>query len=257
MESPEIEARLITLEQKVSGLSNNTNLYPVIPDARSKGAVKDTISDTIIDIVWNKYFYYYSLFEEIIDGWSLSDSSSGVSVTNAAGVLLATGNVSGNKTSINKNPIYTRVITFDQPSRFRTSFSPTQVTSTTVVLSVGDGTSGTVTPHYGFRLENATLYAITANGISETKVAIKTLVAADVIVAEARHFPGQKVVFYCSDNGSGQLIERATISTTLPSGSIFAALAWLEFKITTSTTAQRSVGIDFVEYIQRRDPQSY
>jgi len=259
MESPvsiqSLKSDIAKLQQQVAGLSATVKnqTAPVNPSSKDKVNQLNVSTSQIMDALWNSVFYYVVYWDDVADGWSLGADGTGTGTATAAGVFLQTDSTSGHRVYFQKGPSYNSVLSFDKYSRFRTSYSPGKISNVYIVASIGDATHGTVTPHYGFRQENATLYGVTANGTSETTFPLVTVAANGVYVLEARLTPGKRVDFYVSDSNAIATKYRGSISTTLPTGNIgLNSLEWIQYKITTNTSATASVGFSFAEYIQSR-----
>lgn len=229
-----------------------------------KKVMEDAISDAIIEITWNRYFYFHTFFEEIgvagsaNNGWSLNNSAAVGTGLDGSGVFLKTGAVSNDETFITKGPIFQGMLSYEQESRFRTSFQIDSVTSVNAFMGIGYGQKGFAQSHYGFRLENTVLYAVVSNGTTETTKAIMTVAVNNVIQVEARFYPGYKVEFYTSDAFDPAtvgttflpiLLPRGAITTTIPKGLVDN---WITYHIETKSAAAKTLAISEAEYIQKR-----
>ena len=246
-----LEAEVKKLQSMVAGLSTNTkkNNNPVKPASKSVSNVGSTIGDQIIDIVWNKYFYFSTFFESL-DGWY--PTGTGTTSLNDTGVTLTTGAVASNSITIDKAPLNDSRLSFDKDSRFRTTATFSNNTNISVDCGVGNVISGK--PCYGFLAVNGTLYGFTGNGTSTTSVVLQTLSAVQVVQLEARYYSKNRVDFYATTTQSPtSVVLLGSISTTLPTGTMISAgQFWLNMTVVTTTTAPRSITINSMEYIQQR-----
>lgn len=220
-----------------------------------KKAANDFLPDTLIDLMWDNIFYYHNYFESL-DGWSLANTGVATGIT-GAGVTLETGAVIDNETSIVKFPEIQNVLTFDQRSRFRSSFELLSNSANMEFnVTYGFGANGMVFRHYGFRVQGGQLLGVTANGTAESTVVLLPAVQdSDRYVVEARLFPGNKVVFLVTDAAGTLLKERGVLTTNLPKGDVHPADddgAWFHFLVRTKAAAAKSVYFDFAEYIQEK-----
>lgn len=222
-----------------------------------KKILEDTITDSIIDIVWNKYFYYNTYFESL-DGWNLQDTSAGSSIVSRLGVHLVTGASTNDISSIDKEPVYQNVLSFDVESRFASAIFVNTVSAIEAFVGVGFVNNGATGEHYGFFIDDSTLYGTCANGTSQTTVALMTITTNHpttvdpIYFVEARFYPGSKVEFYVKTDYSGVFIHRGTITTNLPKGAMFE---WLSAQVKTTTTSAAEIRFGNMEYIQRRIPR--
>ena len=294
-------------------------------DVFSKQVIKDTIKDSIIDIVWNDYFYYSTYFESL-DGWNLVDSSSGTtSLVSRLGVHLVSGDSpelnydtqTGNFTigqivtgttsgaygeitgdvdngdngtlslkeitgtfaaaeaitdplggaaqtgtgitnvlsSIDKEPVYQNVLSFDMLSRFSSAFFVTGITYIEAFFGIGFVNAGATSKHYGFYIEDATLKGTCANGTTQSTIDLMTIstnsptTVDPIYFCEAHFFPGSKIEFFVRED-SGLLVGRGTLTTNLPSGAMYE---WLSAMVTSRNNAEVDLRFSFMEYIQKRE----
>lgn len=108
----ERDEKIETLEQKPVILDRNL-------DTQSKIIIEQTISDRILDIVWDDYFYYFSTFEGA-DGWDVT--SEAVLPVQGSGMTLQTKAEVDDRSNAFKSVSFQRVMDFDNESRFRTLF---------------------------------------------------------------------------------------------------------------------------------------
>lgn len=262
----ELENRVVALEQ-TKGIDRNIGTL-------DKRVMENVISDSILDLTWNKYFYYYSFFESL-DGWDGSATVSSV-ITR---LFLRTSTAQNNIAYARKRALYQNVLSFALESRLRTSFDVAYSLGsgalTTVEAYIGTGhsiTGGTgdiftdglaSSSHYGFYMVNDILYGITSDGSNYT---IKQLVSGctnfGLRAVEARHYPGNKVSFYISDESSSvfgttdikTLVEVGSISTTLPTG-FRTSIAQFAVKNTNGSAQDREIDVGFLEVSQVRKNQ--
>ena len=264
------ESKLRDLENRVAVLEESSHIDRSL-GSTDKKVIEDSISDTILDIAWDKYFYYYTFFESL-DGWDGSATVSSV-VTR---LFLRTSTVQNNIAYARKRALYQNVLSYEFESRFRTSFdvaySLGSGSLTTVKAYVGTGhsiTGGTgdifsdglaSSSHYGFYMDDSTLYGICSNGSNYSTIQLATgCTNFGLRVVEARHYPGTKVSFFMSDETSSIfgdtdikiLKEVGSLSTTLPSG-VRTAVAQFAVKNTNGAAQDREMDVGFFEMAQVR-----
>ncbi len=230
--------RLTTLESKPVQLDR-------LLDNNSKNTIEDIISDRILDVVWNDYFYFHS-FPESVDGWAVAGGGASTGIS-GAGVTLQTGAVATNQADAGKLSLNQQIHTYNEVGSFRTTFETGSIAD--VTINIGIGTPTTSNNHYGFRVINSTLYGVTGNGTSETTITLGSITANDAYTLEARLYPGSRVDFYISDIDNSNLKNKGSITTTIPSGLISA---WLDLLIKTNTAASKYIYVNYMEYIQKR-----
>ena len=237
------------------------NFYP--PDENFKRAVEESMDEIlpekILDLVWNKYFYYNTFFESL-DGWSLVDASSGSSIVSEIGVQLHTGATTNNVSGIVKAPRLQETISFDNRGRFRTAFRISNASTGDIEanITVGLGPESGAKNRYGFRIISGNLTGIVSDGTNTSTVTlISSFTAQANYIIEARLLPSDKVVFLVSDADSEVLIERGSINTNLPSGSLDTTSggednAWIEYLIKAKADDSKIILFSFFEYIQSK-----
>lgn len=251
------DAKIRDLERRISILERTpTNRYL---DNQSKDITSQVISDRILDIVWNDYFYYYTGFESE-DAWDVvSEASPAVT---SGGLTLQTTNTNNNQSYGLRSlgALGSKQITFDQESRFKTSLmfgvdSPS--TNVDYSLSIGSGINTSVASHYGFRVESGSLKGISADGTTESEITLMSISGGDGMqvfpyLLEARYFPGKRIDFYVSDSGSDVLKLRGVKTTNLPD---IYDTGNISIDLFTRTTDVKQAIVGFVEYIQRKTPR--
>lgn len=233
----------MTLEQKVSGLSNNTNLYPVIPDARSKGAVSDTVGDQLFDSFWKRIYWYSTGFESL-SNFNLTNIGGGGAAFLLGSVnIVAAAGSSGNQGELTRLVSPNDAFSFAQESQFRTQVYfnvSTTMAAQTIYITMGSALSES----YGFKILNSTLYGMAAqNNVVTTKQLPVTLNTTDIFELEAHLYPGQKVEFFVNQSPVG------TISTTIPKT---ASTIFLDLYISTQSASAKDFGVYFFNYLQKR-----
>lgn len=246
------ELRLDILGIKNSNPTDNNSVNRLL-DNSSRQVIQDAISDNVLDIVWNDYFYYQTYFESL-DGWNLIDTSAGSSIVSRLGVHLATGASTNDISSIDKEPVYQNVLSFDEESRFASSIFVTGVTNIEAFVGIGFVNNGATGAHYGFFLSGSTLKGTCADGSTQSTVDLLTISSNHpttidpIYYVEARFYPGYKIEFFVSKDG-GDLIQYGSLSSNIPSGNMYE---WLSAEVKTKTTASIEMRFGNMEYIQRR-----
>lgn len=196
--------------------------------------------DKILDLVWTKYFYYFSQFE--INPWAPFVTGTGI-VTLDSGVLLQSGATSGSIGEAINQPIgYPDLffLTADTVQRFRVFFSMSTNANSTVYILRGQ----TGSAHYGFKIINGEIWGVCSNGGAESLVDTKmTVDTTRTMEVEARLDPLKKVIFYVDRN------ERGGLASGIPTA--FDALG--DMQITSSAAGNKNITISSFEYIQARN----
>lgn len=228
-------------------------------------AIREIVSDKIIDINWKDYFHFSTFFEGL-EGWSDGGDTHSI----AANRLFLKSNSTSGVAYASKRATYQNILSYDSESRFRTAFDVGITASlqefSDIEAYAGTGTGATNisdnhifdeglagAKHYGVYLNNATLYGVTSDGVNYTTTPLVTGVDSyDLFFVEIVHHPRERVVFYVSEPTNAitnpqvkPVHERGAISTTLPTG---ARTMIAEFAV--KGDAEMDVG--FVELIQER-----
>jgi len=252
------DARIKNLEDKVAQLQRNPGASSGIGrtiGTLEKRVIEDTVSDTILELAWNKYFYLMSDFAA--DGWSVTSAAS-PSVT-GSGLTLETTTTTDNRSLAYRKIKFQQVMSFNEESRFRTLFYldiDSDAADIDYSLSIGSGIPTPLSNRYGFRLHNNSFLGVCSNGTTESTVNLFNTDTAQgggletfIYLVEARYYPGSRVDFYTSEAGSTEVQFRASLTTNLPSGYDETGI---HFDLYTRTTTAKRAFVDFAEYIQKR-----
>ena len=241
-------------------------------DNQSRDILQQEMSERALDIVWNDYFYLYEIFNSL-DGWADNDTDANVLVSVSASRLFIETSASGAVGYAHKKITFQNTLSFNEESRFGSSFdigSGLSVAQTidNVQMYLGTGVQMTggsdnilqdglaASSHYGFYIDESTMYGVASDGTNYTQLALVTGIRHfDLFFVEARHYPGTKVTFYVSEPTSSistiepkPLIERGSISTTLPSGRRYS---FAEASLKSLSSGTRNTDIGFFEIAQR------
>lgn len=221
-------------------------------DATTEGIINTLIDrllpSKILDIFWNKLFYWSTWFEAA-DGYDITTSGSGAAAPTGNAFVLTSDTSTNTSTEITKFPNTQNILRWDRKQRMRATIStPTAVTSQEAYVVVGNVNGGTINEHYGFRINNATLQGTVSDSATQVTVDLDTAVStsSDYNV-EARYIPYKEVTFYVDGIAKGKL------TSNLPSGAASITHdnlfdAWIK----TTTNAARTLRISFFEFIQER-----
>lgn len=229
--------------------SNGQQLtYPLDPNSVvAVEKASDTFLYTkIFDLVWKKLFHYYTDFESL-DGFLVTGTAGHTG--DGGTIYLATTAVSGNTTKLQRASGYNGLITFSQPSNFRTTFYSDPWSSETVYVTIGFRDSATVGNYYGFKIHNGSIYGISSNAgtNNETSILLSTIADDNYIGLEARFIPSDSVQFLLNS------VEKGRLTSGLPKPTGSANNKFYEITLTTNTTAERSLVLSHFEYLQRRN----
>lgn len=246
----------ITLEQlneRLTALENKQVSFPYPLDYNSQQVLSKTVDSFLPDKIYRfnneTYFKYFTFFESL-DGWGLSDSSAGSSGVGFQSVVLQTGALTNDASSIGKQPVYQDILSFDAPAEFRTAFQlSTSVANVEFFAGIGPGGNGAANDHYGVLAINNNLYGVVNNGGTQQQILIASgLLTTNSYLVKVQFFPGDKVIFHVKDTTDNVLREKGIITTGLPTD-VFTN--WAQFEIVTKTTAAKSVNFSFFEYTQK------
>lgn len=226
-----------------------------------KELLRDLLPELIIDTVWDDFFYRYLIFESL-DGWNKIETTAGnvalVGLTVTDGgyyVKLSTNAATNDLAELYKmhfTSSATNTLDFGKPSRFRCEFQLSSVTAQDAFIYHGKDvalgeSNGEV---YGFQVANATLkgYAasmITGSLVGQLSGTLATLSANTDYLVEARHFPGEKVVFYVNGAEKGVVTNKSAVPAQVHNG-----LA--DFYIDTNANAVKTLFINYFDIIQAK-----
>lgn len=259
-------------EKEILGETQESSPAPEITrdiSVEQQDAIREIVSDKIIDINWRDFFHYATLFDTLD-----STEDSGASVT--ANRLFMSASGTGVIDYVRFRRIYQNLLSFDKESRFRTAFdvgSPSQTTGRPMQNTqayLGTGSTGTSyseilsnglgsCSHYGFYVENDSLYGITSDGSGLYSTVFLTKVNVyDLFFIEALHFPRERVDFYVSEASNAvtdpevkPVIYKGALTKTLPTGHRKAVYEF-SIKDANGATGDKDLDVGFFELIQRR-----
>lgn len=233
--------------------------FPINPTSQS--VVNDQLENNFINLLWNNIFYYKTVFEAI-DGSLLTCNAGSGATCSSSGIagqlVLNTQSAStGQYADIDKRPLYISGLSWQRPSRMRVGFQVSAITGQTIYLI--RGSQNVVSPYYGFKVVNATLYGVFYAGTgSEKLVTLQPIVASSVsgtppaditnsYVCEAQYQYGDAIKFVVNGNYKGMIrVNTAPIAPTAAISSFY------NFHLTTNENVGKSLGISFFEYIQEK-----
>lgn len=227
-----------------SGLSDNTNIVNRISPTLELKVVEDAVSDTILDIVWNKYFYYYTFFESL-DGFS----TTGTVTIGSAGVQLVTGGSAGDKAAFKKVPLNQNILDFNKEQRFRCNFETTSVTAVRSFAVVGNRFSANQS-YYGIGIFDGVVSGMVSDGTTLGFANLNLTVAANENHDyEARLYPGSRVDFYVDGVVRGSIAYTSILpqntNTTYNTN-------FYEIGLETTEAVAKTMHVSEFEYIQQR-----
>lgn len=216
--------------------------YPL--SGQDKSIIEQTVSDflheKILDVVWDDYFYWLTLFDSL-EGWNGSGgpynwdltndpavdlgiqySNKGISYISSGIIQVSAGPTAGAGTMIEKSPLNQPILSFDQKQRFRTQIKLVTTRKLTTYIRLGEITDPpgtTAEKHFGFKIDETTLYGTCGDGTaSDASVTLQTVATGDDLLLEARLAPNEKIIFYTSTTGINGLKEAGTLTSPLPTG---------------------------------------
>lgn len=240
--------------------SGSSGAFPFTPNqtVAVRKVIDDYLPDEMLNLVWKNLFSYRTNFESL-SGFTVSTSAGPVgSVTlNSDNINLTTGTTSSNFAEVSKDWLNIGVPTFSQPSNFRTSFSFTQTPANLTAYIVVGSIASTGTSYYGFKIVNAILYGVSSNNgtTGEKTIQILTSVTSNIYGIEARYIPSKGITFYVgvpSGLLSNAQSPRGTITSNLPSPALTVNQNIMDVKITTNTSAAKSLTISYFDYLQTK-----
>ncbi|HEC65256.1 MAG TPA: hypothetical protein ENI23_08180 [bacterium] len=255
-------------ENTINELKEGSGKLTFPLDTFSRNTLKDATSSDIIDIFWDKYYYYFTFFESVdvtaivsqandSDGsveenisiplpgvWHLQGIGTASLVYDSTGITLSTGSTLNSKAWMQKLPAYQNILRWDKHSRFRTGFQLSDDDDQNVWLVVGQSTG---TNSYGFKIVGNSLMGSINDGSTETLTAsLLTISKSTTYTLEARFYPDSHVDFYIDG-----ILKSSISGSNFPSGTTRTDLA--EFFIWTTASADKQLSVSFFEYLQERE----
>ena len=213
-------------------------------DQQSKKIIERTVDefleDKIFDLIWKKTVHWITFFESL-DGFHVTADAQSIDHND---VWIRTSAVDANSAYILKQPTLQGLITFSQKSHMRSAVSIDSVASVTAYIIVGK-TGGD--SYYGFKIVNNSLKGVSFDGTTEKTVDLQTISASTIYNIEARYSPADKIVFLV------ETVEKGVIIQNLPLRIAVVNINPMEIRITTNTTAAKTLQFSFFEYLQSRN----
>jgi hypothetical protein len=177
--------------------------------------------------------FLVSAFESL-DGWEQDSNGLGSVSQTLFCVFLKTGVVSGDYRSLYVECAnFAGVFNYDDDLVFQTTFEPTEATSQTIFLTLGNPDAED--RYVGFKVADDTLYAVARNYDDETSVELQSIAVDTRYSLRVELLPAtNKALFYVNQTLVGE------ITTNLPTGHTeFGPF----YKIETGTSAYRSMEV--------------
>ena len=212
------------------------------------------LSDTAkaTGIGFAKYFYEGISYAQAIDSiaaWFIdAGGGAGSAQVIASGQLwVRSGSTLNNTLRLERRLPFTPVTpSWDKNRRFKTKVLFESATLQDIFIGMGNAVVGGGTGrHAGFRILNESIYATVANGTTETAVDTGVdIVAATSYLLECVNLAGVNAKFYVEG------IEKATITTTLPSGTTDAQRIIVLMPSTTEGGVSKDIDLSTFNFLQ-------
>ena len=253
-----LKKQVTDLDLVVKSEQNKISQFKFPLDVQDKKIIEDIVNDRVFNSVWDKYFYFSTLFESA-DGYDLTGGGASGSNVSPDGLVLNTGAVLNNSVSFNKTPNPTgpgetfNILSFQKDQHFRANFAVDSTTNVTGYITRGVN-YGANYPYYGFKILNNTLKGVSRdnNTDGESTVDLMTISVNTTYVGEAKYYPQAKIVFYIRNATTGHLEEKGTLTTKLPKATNTNNKAFYEYFVSTQDANNKMLTSSFLEYIQKR-----
>lgn len=185
-------------------------------------------------------FHWFTIFESI-DGYA--KGGAGTQTLNQDSVTLATTAGANSESELQKLASYSSAFAWTKRRKIKFGVVFDQNTSQYIDMVTGNVSYGADTQHFGFRVLNGTLNALSDSGSGETVTSLVGTVATGTIYElEARLNPGVSVEYYVNGTLS------ATHTTSIPTGANANFL--LDFYIRALSASLRSFKFTYYDFWQ-------
>lgn len=236
-----LNERLMALENKPVSLP-----YPLsYTDQKSVEKTTDIyMPDKVFEMMWKKLFHWITFFESL-DGYTITNVGSSSSAVDGTQILMTTGAIANDSTTVLKSPSFQGLITFSQDSNMRSNFTVNHESNYEHYIVLGSLTGGQ--GGYGFKISDGSIYGYTNDGSSTSSILLQAISTSTIYSIEARYRVNSNVIFYI-DN-----VEVGILSTTLPSPVATPNITLMTLKAKTTDANAKNIQISFFEYLQRRN----
>lgn len=198
----EINNKFNRLEEKIEDqgkLIENLKNNPIsrFIDEQSRARLKEIISEQVIDIVWDEYYYFSSTFDSI-DRYSVTGTAASETI-NSNGLYIETNGTGSNEGTVYL-PVSSNLLSVEREARCRIInkvSSETDVNWSGLTLVDSAGTS-----YVGFEMNSGSILGVTSKAGSKTSVTIGSY-SANTNVKLELHFSPERVTFFVDDEEQG------------------------------------------------------
>lgn len=234
----ELNKKLEDFSNKLSLVEKNKDFQLSFPlDTQSKKIIRDALSEEILDIVWNDYFYYSSTFESI-DRY-LTAGTGASELVNSEGVYLATNGTGSNEAGLLLQ-VSSDLISVQHEARFKVSNKVSSITNVNWAAFTLEDDLGS--SYVGFWMKSGTIYGATSKTGTETLVNLGSY-SANTFYKLELHFTPNKVTFFVND------IEKGVSITNIPTAT---PTRLFDFGIGETSASARNSTTSYFNFIQKK-----
>lgn len=251
MDNNELEQKINELTSRIAQLEaasvtevTSSSIFGPLDDLTAK-TIKNFISDEIMDIVWNSYFYYFTGFASP-DEFTTTGSTV---IFDGGGVLLGTAATLDTSASLYRDLALMESVNFSRESRIRTRIRlGSDITDQRIEIGIGSIAAPNIdNDGYGFYIEDNALFGFAQSDFSSrSSLRLKTVSSSTTYALDARYYPNGRVDFYVDNKLLG------SVGTNLPVG-IDTSVQFFGAVITTQEGVAKSMFIHSFEFIQDRE----
>ena len=209
---------------------------PVTTPSVAPPTLQPAFQQVLFDYLWKNTFRYTTFFESL-DGFHALGNAS----VDGNQLILSTRAEQNASAEVFKQPEWQGILSFNERSAFRTAVTINNEDSMAGFITVGmHDTNG-----YGFKIDNRTLYGVSANNGKQEIVRLTPL-SSGVYNLSARLEPKSSVAFYVNDQRLG------SITKILPAQDDIPLLQIMDVWIMTKDSVAKSIQLSFFDYMQTR-----
>lgn len=206
-----------------------------------KKAIEQFLPDLAVNLQWENYFYFASVFESI-DRYTVVTGLGAVIVSPGDGLDITTGAALSDASLAGLDMSPGTVVSYNKQTRFRTSIQIDDPTNTKILVTTLNDSQG----YIGFFINAGAIKGVaTPDGITLTEIGLGTMLANTWYTLELRYLPQNKIVFYV--NG----VQLGVLTKGFPTG------AGGSFGIFNATLINldsngHDLNVSYFEYLQHR-----